>query len=94
MLLYLDVVEGCFVGDIIEQQQGCGERDRALVPVPSRAHGSEHIAQSLWQVTAGDMRCLLRDTEHTKPVQQHFTLLVFAEPPPSTAVASRGKPLQ
>lgn len=59
VLLYLDVVEGCFVGDIIEQEQGCGERDRALVPVPSRAHGSEHIAQSLWQVTAGDMRCLL-----------------------------------
>lgn len=35
MLLYLDVVEGRFVGDIVEQEQGCGERNRALVPVPS-----------------------------------------------------------
>lgn len=35
VLLYLDVVKGRFVGDIVEQEQGCGERDRALVPVPS-----------------------------------------------------------
>lgn len=33
-LLYLDVVKGRFVGDIVEQEQGCGERDGALVLVP------------------------------------------------------------
>ena len=49
MLPYLNVVERRFVGDVVEQEQGCGERDGALVPVPrcqagarpSRAHGSE-----------------------------------------------------
>lgn len=35
VLLYLDVVKGCFVGDIVEQEQGCGEKDRLLVPVPN-----------------------------------------------------------
>lgn len=35
MLLYLDVVKGCFVGDIVEQEQGCGERDRLSVCVPN-----------------------------------------------------------
>lgn len=37
VLPYLDVVKRRFVGDIVEQEQGCGERDGALVPVPRRS---------------------------------------------------------
>lgn len=34
MLPYLDVVKRRFVGDIVEQEQGCGEREGALGLVP------------------------------------------------------------
>lgn len=46
-LLYLDVVKGRFVGDIVEQEQGCGERDGALVLVP-RLPGQSSPKQSPW----------------------------------------------